>query len=163
MGRILSSTILFHHARVVWTPGASQRKVEPGMFRIFYAWVSPDVLDIAMERLSRIVARLRRMNADDWKLAAQTPHVLSDEKPTDDQDQDLSPVIPPRKGGMSHSHARSWSPQAAIHRVFAGVLDCSYFVSRRTDRPNHSSLYVSPSSTLLPCIKVMRCVHIHKS
>ena len=117
------STILFHHARVVLTPGASQRNVEPGMFRICYAWVSPDVLDIAMERLSRIVARLRRMDADDWKLAAQTPNVLS-ENVTDDPDQNLSPVPAPHTGGMSHSHSLSSSPQAAIHRAFAGVLDC---------------------------------------
>ena len=115
------STILFHHARVVLTPGASQRNVEPGIFRIYYARVSPNVLDIAMERLSRIVARLQSNFADDWKLAAQTPNVLS-EKPTDDQD--LSPVTPPHTGGMSHSHSLSSSPQAAIHGAFAGVLDC---------------------------------------
>jgi hypothetical protein len=35
------------------------------MFRICYAWVSPDVLLIGMERLSRLVAKIRRMDWDD--------------------------------------------------------------------------------------------------
>jgi aspartate/methionine/tyrosine aminotransferase len=57
--------LLLQHARLVLTPGESQRDPRPGMFRICYAWVTPDVLAIAMERLSRLVAKLRRLDWDD--------------------------------------------------------------------------------------------------
>ncbi|VEU41152.1 unnamed protein product [Pseudo-nitzschia multistriata] len=57
------SALLIDHARLVLTPGESQRERTPGMFRICYAWVTPEVLEIGMERLSRIVAKIRRM---DW-------------------------------------------------------------------------------------------------
>lgn len=59
------SEILFCFARIVPTPGASQRDANPGMFRICYAWVSPDVLEIAMERLSKIVGKIRRLGWSD--------------------------------------------------------------------------------------------------
>jgi aspartate/methionine/tyrosine aminotransferase len=52
---------LMFQVRVVLTPGESQRDTTPGMFRICYAWVTPEVLEIAMERLSKLVAKLRRM------------------------------------------------------------------------------------------------------
>jgi len=55
--------LLFQHARVVLTPGETQQERTPGMFRICYAWVSPEVLEIAMERLSRLIGKIRRM---DW-------------------------------------------------------------------------------------------------
>lgn len=42
-------------ARIVLTPGHSQRDAKPGMFRICYAWVGVDVLRVAMDRL-RLVA-----------------------------------------------------------------------------------------------------------
>lgn len=51
------------HARVILTPGESQRERMPGMVRICYAWVSPDVLKIGMERMSRLVQKIRRL---DW-------------------------------------------------------------------------------------------------
>jgi aspartate/methionine/tyrosine aminotransferase len=57
------SQLLIDHARLILTPGDSMREPMPGMFRICYAWVSPDVLTIGMERLSRIVAKIRKM---DW-------------------------------------------------------------------------------------------------
>jgi aspartate/methionine/tyrosine aminotransferase len=57
------SQLFIDHARIVLTPGESQRERMPGMFRICYAWVTPEVLEIGMERLSRIVAKIRRM---DW-------------------------------------------------------------------------------------------------
>ena len=57
------SQLLIDHARLVLTPGESQRERTAGMFRICYAWVTPEVLEIGMERLSRIVAKIRRM---DW-------------------------------------------------------------------------------------------------
>ena len=59
------SDLVFEHARVVLTPGESQRDSKPGMFRICYAWVSVEVLLIGMERLSRLVAKIRRMDWDD--------------------------------------------------------------------------------------------------
>lgn len=57
--------LMFKYARVVLTPGESQRENLPGMFRICYAWVSPDVLEIALERLSRFVAKVRRLDWND--------------------------------------------------------------------------------------------------
>ncbi len=52
-------------ARVVMTPGRSQRDRKPGMFRLCYSWVSPEVLKIAMERLSFVVLQIRRNTWDD--------------------------------------------------------------------------------------------------
>lgn len=57
--------LMFQYARMVLTPGESQRDDSPGMFRICYAWVEPDVLEIGLERLSRFVAKLRRFNWND--------------------------------------------------------------------------------------------------
>lgn len=57
------SQLLVDFGRLILTPGESQRERVPGMFRICYAWVSPEVLKIGMERLSRIVAKIRRL---DW-------------------------------------------------------------------------------------------------
>ncbi len=57
------SQLFIDHARLVLTPGESQRERMPGMFRLCYAWVTPEVLEIGMERLSRLVAKIRRM---DW-------------------------------------------------------------------------------------------------
>jgi aspartate/methionine/tyrosine aminotransferase len=57
------SELLIDHGRLILTPGESQRERMPGMFRICYAWVSQEVLRIGMERMSRIVAKIRRM---DW-------------------------------------------------------------------------------------------------
>lgn len=57
------SELLFNYARIVLTPGETQQERTPGMFRICYAWVSPAVLEIAMERMSRLITKIRRM---DW-------------------------------------------------------------------------------------------------
>lgn len=57
------SDLIFEQARIVLTPGSNQRDPKPGMFRICYTWVSPEVLSVAMERLSKLVAKLRRL---DW-------------------------------------------------------------------------------------------------
>jgi aspartate/methionine/tyrosine aminotransferase len=59
------SQLMLDHARIVLTPGESQRELNPGMYRICYTWVTPEVLEIAMERMSRLVAKLRRMDWDD--------------------------------------------------------------------------------------------------
>ncbi|KAL7574113.1 hypothetical protein ACA910_014802 [Epithemia clementina (nom. ined.)] len=100
------SAILYKHARVVLTPGESQRDVNPGMFRICYAWVSPAVLDIAMERLSRTVARLRRMDAQDWTLAAQAVAGNDVSGAADNNDKSSNDLS-----------------TRTILRAFAGVLD----------------------------------------
>jgi hypothetical protein len=55
--------IVERYARIVMTPGESQFDNRPGRFRICYAWVSEDVLAIAMERLSYLITKLRKM---DW-------------------------------------------------------------------------------------------------
>ena len=57
------SQLFVEHARLILTPGESMRERMPGMFRICYAWVEPEVLRVGMERLSRIVAKIRRL---DW-------------------------------------------------------------------------------------------------
>lgn len=60
-------------ARIVMTPGRSQKDCKPGMFRLCYAWVSPQVLTIAMERLSYLILQIRRnrswddLVAGNWK------------------------------------------------------------------------------------------------
>ena len=54
---------MMKYARVVLTPGQSQFEKTPGMYRICFAWVAPEVLRVAMERLSKLVAKIRRM---DW-------------------------------------------------------------------------------------------------
>ena len=48
------AALVMKAARIVMTPGQSQRDLKPGMFRICYAWVSSDVLKIAMSRLTAI-------------------------------------------------------------------------------------------------------------
>jgi aspartate/methionine/tyrosine aminotransferase len=46
-------------ARVVMTPGESQRDRRPGWFRICYTWVTTEVLQIAMCRIELMVNYLR--------------------------------------------------------------------------------------------------------
>jgi aspartate/methionine/tyrosine aminotransferase len=65
-GEAMLTEMMRKYARVVLTPGESQRDLKPGNFRICYAWVQPEVLEIAMERLSRLVAKLRRMDWSDF-------------------------------------------------------------------------------------------------
>lgn len=57
--------VITEYARIVLTPGESQRERTPGMFRLCYAWVSPQVLEIAMERLSKLVGKIRKIDFDD--------------------------------------------------------------------------------------------------
>jgi len=53
------ATLVEDHAKIVMTPGSSQRDNKPGFFRICYAWVTPAVLTIAMKRLSALSESLR--------------------------------------------------------------------------------------------------------
>lgn len=59
------SDLITDYARIVLTPGQNQRERTPGMFRLCYAWVSPEVLEIAMERLSKLVGKLRKIDFED--------------------------------------------------------------------------------------------------
>jgi 1-aminocyclopropane-1-carboxylate synthase len=61
--------VMVEFAKIVLTPGESQHEEKPGMMRICYAWVSPEVLAIAMERLSRLVVKLRKMDWSDFNEA----------------------------------------------------------------------------------------------
>ena len=53
------ATLMVKVARVVMTPGSSQRDCRPGWFRICYAWISPEVLEIAMGRIEYMVNQLK--------------------------------------------------------------------------------------------------------
>lgn len=53
------SQILMKRARMVLTPGTSQHDPQPGKFRICYAYVSPEVLAIGMERFRKVVSKIR--------------------------------------------------------------------------------------------------------
>jgi len=64
-GEELLANLFQEVARVVMTPGQSQRDCKPGMFRLCYAWVTFDVLVLAMERLSYLVLQIRRKSWDD--------------------------------------------------------------------------------------------------
>jgi len=71
-------------AKVVMTPGQCQHDHKPGMFRLCYTWVTPEVLEIAMERLSYVVLKIRRNHWDNllsgnWKnefISQSTSRVL---------------------------------------------------------------------------------------
>ena len=74
-GEAKFATLIESVGRIVMTPGASQRDCKPGMFRICYAWVSPALLEIAMERLSYIVLQIRRHEWGDLLLGNWTKEV----------------------------------------------------------------------------------------
>jgi aspartate/methionine/tyrosine aminotransferase len=57
-------TLMEKMIRVVMTPGSCQRDCRPGWFRICYAFVNPEVLGIAMERIEYFLLRLRA--SADW-------------------------------------------------------------------------------------------------
>mmetsp|Transcript_454 Transcript_454/g.872 ORF Transcript_454/g.872 Transcript_454/m.872 type:complete len:503 (+) Transcript_454:13-1521(+) len=55
----IMSQIFFKRARMVLTPGTTQHDSQPGKFRICYAYVSPEVLKIGMERFRKVVTTIR--------------------------------------------------------------------------------------------------------
>ena len=71
-GEALFSSLLMDAARIIMTPGQAQRDRKPGMFRICYAYVSPDVLEIAMTRLDKIVGKIRRWHWDNLNAETMT-------------------------------------------------------------------------------------------
>jgi aspartate/methionine/tyrosine aminotransferase len=59
--------LFVNHGRIVMTPGQSQHGSKPGMFRICYAYVSSEVLQIGMQRFRHIVLKLQeRGGLGDW-------------------------------------------------------------------------------------------------
>ena len=61
--------------RVVLAPGEHMYEKRPGHFRICYSWVTPEVLEIAMERLSFIVKKIRRHGVDELASAKSLAEV----------------------------------------------------------------------------------------
>lgn len=53
------SKLFMTRARMVLTPGTSQHDPKPGMFRICYAYVSPEVLQLGMKRFRQVVTTIR--------------------------------------------------------------------------------------------------------
>jgi len=64
----LLSKIFMTRARMVVTPGTTQHDPNPGRFRICYAYVSPEVLKIGMERFKEVVTIIRKEGSlnGDW-------------------------------------------------------------------------------------------------
>ena len=61
------SKLFMTRARMVLTPGTTQHDPKPGMFRICYAYVSPDVLRLGMERFRKVVTTIRENGGlGDW-------------------------------------------------------------------------------------------------
>jgi aspartate/methionine/tyrosine aminotransferase len=58
------ASLLLDAARIIMTPGQSQNDLKPGMFRICYCFTRMDVLEIAMDRLDKIVGKIRRWHWD---------------------------------------------------------------------------------------------------
>ena len=54
------SSLLLDAARIIMTPGQAMHDSKPGWYRICYAFVNPDVLEIAMKRLDKVVGKIRR-------------------------------------------------------------------------------------------------------
>ncbi|KAL7439726.1 hypothetical protein ACHAXM_008176 [Skeletonema potamos] len=58
-GEAKFASLLLDAARIIMTPGAAQHDQKPGMFRICYCFVSPELLTMAMHRLDNIVVKIR--------------------------------------------------------------------------------------------------------
>mmetsp|Transcript_18512 Transcript_18512/g.39767 ORF Transcript_18512/g.39767 Transcript_18512/m.39767 type:complete len:489 (-) Transcript_18512:939-2405(-) len=63
-GEARFSSLLLDTARIIMTPGLAQHDQKPGMFRICYCFVNPEVLQMAMQRLDRVVGKIRRWHWD---------------------------------------------------------------------------------------------------
>jgi aspartate/methionine/tyrosine aminotransferase len=70
IGEARFSSLLLDAARIIMTPGQAQHDCKPGMFRICYAVVSPEVLEMAMVRLDKIVGKIRRWHWDNLNATA---------------------------------------------------------------------------------------------
>ena len=74
-GEAKFASLLLDAARIIMTPGAAQHDQKPGMFRICYCFVSPELLMMAMQRLDNIIVKIRthRIHWDNL-----TPESMSD-------------------------------------------------------------------------------------
>ena len=71
-GEARFSSLLLDAARIIMTPGQAQHDCKPGMFRLCYAFVTQEVLEMALQRLDKIVGKIRRrhwenLNAEQLK------------------------------------------------------------------------------------------------
>jgi aspartate/methionine/tyrosine aminotransferase len=58
-GEAKFASLLLDAARIIMTPGQAQHDQKPGMFRICYCFVSPELLTMAMQRLDNIIVKIR--------------------------------------------------------------------------------------------------------
>ena len=74
-GEAKFTSLLLDAARIIMTPGLAQHDQKPGMFRICYCFVSPELLSIAMQRLDNVIVKIRthRINWDNL-----TPESMGD-------------------------------------------------------------------------------------
>ncbi|EJK74118.1 hypothetical protein THAOC_04225 [Thalassiosira oceanica] len=63
-GEARFTELLLDAAKVILTPGHAQHDLRPGMYRICYTFVSPELLDVALARLDRLVVKIRRCHWD---------------------------------------------------------------------------------------------------
>ena len=80
-GEARLSSLLLDAARMIMTPGFAQHESKPGMFRICYAFVTLEVLEMAMNRLDKIVGKIRRYhwiggNVDDEYIRDKLKDIL---------------------------------------------------------------------------------------
>mmetsp|Transcript_1686 Transcript_1686/g.3898 ORF Transcript_1686/g.3898 Transcript_1686/m.3898 type:complete len:499 (-) Transcript_1686:71-1567(-) len=71
-GEARFSSLLLEAGRIIMTPGSAQHDKKPGMFRICYCFVNPEVLEMAMQRLDRIVGKIRRWHWDNLNAESLT-------------------------------------------------------------------------------------------
>jgi len=67
---------VWDEAGVVLTPGERMGDHRPGWFRICYAGVEPEVLEVAMERMSCLVLRVRTVGWDGYRAGEWRDEVL---------------------------------------------------------------------------------------
>lgn len=58
-GEAKFASLLLDAARIIMTPGQAQHDQKPGMFRICYCFVSPELLTMAMQRLDNVIVKIR--------------------------------------------------------------------------------------------------------
>ena len=63
-GEARFTELLLDAAKIIMTPGQAQHDLRPGMYRICYTFVSPELLDVALARLDRLVSKIRRCHWD---------------------------------------------------------------------------------------------------
>ena len=71
-GEAQFASLLLDAARIIMTPGMAQHDVKPGFFRICFCFITPEVLEMAMNRLDKIVGKIRRYHWDDLKAETLT-------------------------------------------------------------------------------------------